>query len=83
MTVWRFASPPPETGSEWADEAGKTQILPELPACPPLRFGMFNEDLLAAYALCRAAQEEAEGRVILWERWAEIERAAHERLSGQ
>lgn len=83
MTVWTFASTPPETGSEWTDEHGRRQSLDPLTECPPLRYGMVNAELLAAYELCRVARDEAAARVDLWEFWAGTEREAHQRLKGK
>lgn len=64
----------------WTNEDGRPETLPPLPACPALRYGMLNAELLVAYELCRTAQEAAAGRVGLWEFWAETERGAHQRL---
>lgn len=83
MTLWQFASPPPETGAKWTNDQGETEILGPLPECPPLRFGMLNEELLVAYALCTVARDEAAGRVGVWEFWAGTEREAHARLKAK
>jgi len=41
---------------------------------------MVNEDLLRAWAGCKAAKEESDARIERWEAWADGERAAHARI---
>lgn len=80
MTVWKFASPPPETGTGWTNEDGETEILGPLPDCPRKYWDIPHGELLAAHELCELAWTEAVRRLALWEFWAGTEREAHERL---
>lgn len=79
--VWRFASPPPETNSEFeVDGQIITLVMPEL--CPELAAGHTNGDLYTFYVRCRARFEAAIARIELYDNWVAIEREAHAELQG-
>lgn len=74
--VWKFASPPPETGS--LQTANEVEYLLELPEpCPELQRGDTNGVLYENYVTCRERLGNAIDRVILYDKWVEIERVAH------
>ena len=79
--VWKFASPPPETNSEFDLDGEIIKLsIPDL--CPELERGDTNGDLYTFYVECRARLERAIGRIELYDDWVAIERDAHAKLEG-
>lgn len=82
--IWKFASPPPETGTEYQIEGGEIAVLAPIleTECPALKRGDTNGDLFTFYVNCRARFLEVLSRLELYDSWVAIEREAHERLQG-